>query len=436
MAGLFSLIGGLGSIAGGLDLADDIRTTGAEAAASMGDLAGQLQSDSQFKGYGVTTGLGTSTVNPDGTTNIGVGPDTGMQGSAGSLMGGAAGNFGAAAGMAQQGGFNPAYAQAMSLYGQNTQNPLMGQAAGMIGQGSANQAYGGAMQSMQGGMQGLAGQQAGAFGASQQAMMNAMGDTAGREQDIYNRAMAMQQPGLDAQRASQQAREFAQGRGGIRGSQFGGTAEDAATARAQAQAQNAASFQAMGQAQTEMLNQANMANQFGQLGQGAAGLQGSLGNMMGGLGAQNAQLAMAGGQALGGLGAQNAQLGQGAAAGMGSLGSQQAQLAQGAGGLLANIAQGQGSMGNQMYQNSFMPMQQQLQAMQVAQGNASMAQTGQLTGAGYGAQLGLGGIQTQVNADKAASELYGNLLSSGMDAIGSMGQAGEGFFESIKNFWN
>ena len=250
MAGLFSLIGGIGSIAGGLDLADDIRTTGAEAAASMGDLAGQLQSDSQFKGYGVTTGLGTSSVNPDGTTNIGVGPDAGMQGSAGSLMGGAAGNFGAAAGMAQQGGFNPAYAQAM--------------------------------QAMQGGMQGLGGQQAGAFGASQQAMMNAMGDTAGREQDIYNRAMSMQQPGLDAQRASQQAREFAQGRGGVRGSQFGGTAEDAAMARAQAQAQNAASFQAMGQAQTEMMNQANMANQFGQLGQGAAGLQGSMGNMMGG----------------------------------------------------------------------------------------------------------------------------------------------------------
>jgi hypothetical protein len=55
--------------------------------------------------------------------------------------------------------------------------------------------------------------------------------------------------------------------------------------------------------------------------------------------------------------------------------------------------------------------------MQVAQGNASMAQTGQLTGAGYGAQLGLGGIQAQVNADKAASELYGNLFGAGMNAI-------------------
>jgi hypothetical protein len=195
----------------------------------------------------------------------------------------------------------------------------------------------------------------------------------------------MQQTGLDQQRAQQQAREFAMGRGGVRGSQFGGTAEDAAMAKAQAQAQNAASFQAMGQAQTEMMNQGQLASQYGQLGQGAAGLQGQLGNMQG------------------------------------QLGNQQAQLAQGAGGLMANVAQGQGQLGNQMYQNSFMPMQQQLNAMQVAQGNANMAQTGQLTGTGYGAQLGLGGIQSQVNADKTAAELYGNLFGSGMQAIGSAG---------------
>jgi len=367
MAGLFSLIGGLGSVVGGLDIADDIRRTGASASSQMGKLAGELQGDAAFKGYGVQTGLGTSTVSPDGTTNIGVGPDMGMQGQAGSMMGGAAGLYGNAAQMAGQGGFNPAYAQAMAA--------------------------------MQGGMQGLGSQQAGAFGASQQAMGNAMQDTAGREQDIYNRAMAMQQPGLDQQRAQQQAREFAMGRSGIGGSQFGGTAEDAAMARAQAQAQNQASFQAMDQAQNEMMNQGALASQFGQLGQGAAGLQGNLGGAMGGLG-------------------------QG-----------QAQLAQGSSGLMANIAQGQGALGNTMYQNSFMPLQQQLNAMQVAQGNASMAQTGQLTGAGYGAQLGLGGVQTQVNADKAASEMYANLLGSGMEAIAGMGSAGEGFWDTISNLW-
>ena len=275
MAGLFSLLGGLGSIAGGMEIGDDIRASGAAASAQMGNLAAQLQEDTKFKGYGVTTGLGTSTVGADGSTDFGVGPNQGMMDASGGFM-----------------------------------------------------------------------------NASQQAMMNAMQGTGAREQEIYERAMAMQNPMLDAQQAAQQAREFAQGRGGIRGSQFGGTAEDAAMARARAQASNAASFQAMEMGQKEMMNQAGMANQFGQLGQG-------------------------------------------------------------------------------LYGTSFLPMQQQMNMMQIGQNNANMAQTGQITGANLGAQLGLGGIQSQVNADTAASNLYGELFGAGMGAIGGIGQAGEGFFETI-----
>jgi hypothetical protein len=277
MAGLLSLLSGVGSAAAGYQLADDLRASGASAAGQMGDLAGQLQGDSAFRGYGVQTGLGSSTVNAGGSTNLGVGQDQGMLGQMGQFQ--------------QQGGQFGGYAN--------------------------------------------------------QAAQNAMMDTGAREQDIYNRAMAMQQPGLDQQRAQQQAREFAMGRGGVRGSQFGGTAEDAAMAKAQAEAMNAASFASMGQAQAEMMNQGQLASQFGQVGQGYGGL------------------------------------------------------------------------GMQAYQQSFTPLQQQLNAMQVAQGNAGMAQTGQLTGTGYGAQLGLGGIQAQVNADKTAAELYGNLFGSGMNAIGS-----------------
>ena len=101
---------------------------------------------------------------------------------------------------------------------------------------------------------------------AQQAAGNSMMSTAQREQEIYNRAMAMQQPGLDAQRASGNAAEYAAGRGGVMGSQFGGSGEDAAMARAQAGAQNQAAFQAMGQAQQEMMNQGTLASQYGQLG--------------------------------------------------------------------------------------------------------------------------------------------------------------------------
>ena len=274
MAGLWDALQGAGAAAGGLAYAGLISDRGQSYADQMGTLAGQLQKDSAFKGYGVKTGLGQSIVSSDGSINLGVGPDQAM----------------------------------------------LSQAQQMMGMNNPYQQYG------------------------LQAAGNAMGmDTAAREQQIYNRAMAMQQPMLDAQRAAGNAQEYAAGRGGVMGSQFGGSGEDAAMARAQAQAQNQAAFQAMGQAQQEMMNQGQLASQFGN------------------------------------LGTQTGQLGMG------------------------------------MYQNSFLPMQHQMQALGLGNQTASMAQTGQLTGTGYGAQLGLGGIQTAVNADKAASEMYGNIIAAMMN---------------------
>ena len=172
--------------------------------------------------------------------------------------------------------------------------------------------------------------------AGLQALANAGMDTTAREQEIYDRAMAMQNPALNRAQAAQQAREYAMGRGGVRGSQFGGTAEDAAMARARADASNTAAFQAMQQSQTEMMNQANMANGFSQMGQ-------------------------------------------------------------------AN------------YQTSFLPMQQQMALLAQGGQDADRAQTGQLTGLQYLAQLGLGGAQVDVNAQKAASELQGNIYDSLLD---------------------
>ena len=175
--------------------------------------------------------------------------------------------------------------------------------------------------------------------AGNQMMQNSMQPTAGREQDIYNRTMAMQNPGLNAAQAQQQAREYAMGRGGVMGSQFGGTAEDAAMAKARAQAGNQAAFGAMQQAQAEQLQQANIANGFNQAG-------------------------------------------------------------------LAN------------YEGSFMPMQQQMALHQLAGADADRSQTGQLTGQGYLTQLGLGGAQTNVNAQNVAAQLKGNLYDSILDNLG------------------
>lgn len=186
----------------------------------------------------------------------------------------------------------------------------------------------------------------GMMGSSMRAMNNAMQPTSGREEQIYNRMMAMQNPQLNRMQAAQQAREYAMGRGGVRGSQFGGTAEDAAMAKARVDGSNAAAVAAMNQALAEQQQQANMAGTFGQLGQ-------------------------------------------------------------------------------QQYATGFLPMQQQMQLLQIAGADADRAQTGQLTGQGYLSQMGLGGYQTQVNALKAASELRGNVLDSILDNLaGDDGIAG------------
>ena len=337
---------GLLGAAGGLAYANEISNRGQDYAGQMGQLAGQLQNDSAFKGYGVNTGLANSTIGPDGTMNLGIGRDQGMAD---------AGNAGFNAGMGAMG-------NAQGILGNNG-NGLTSQATGGFGAGQ----------------QGLSGLQANGMNASNQMMQQSMQSQAGREQDIYGRAMAMQQPMLDQQRAQMNAREYAQGRSGIRGSQFGGTGEDAAMARAQAQAQNGAAFQSMGMAQQEQMQQANMANMYGQQGLGAAGLNANIGQMYGNLGSANQAGALNNAQAMGQIGANQAQ------------------------------------MGMQQYGQSYMGMQNQLAAMQNAQAGGNMAQTGQLTGTGYAAQLGLGGVQTAVNADKAASELYGNVAAAMMN---------------------
>jgi hypothetical protein len=258
----------------GFNQASNIEDRAAGISSDLTTLGDNLNTGSQFQGYGVTSRLGNSSISPNGSVNMGVGPNTQMQ----------------------------------------------NQAMGMMG-------------------------------SSINAMNNAMQSTPQREQDIYNRMMLAQQPQLNQMQAAQQAREYAMGRGGVRGSQFGGTAEDAAMARARAQASNQAYLAAMQQALAEQQQQTNMAGTFGQLGQ-------------------------------------------------------------------------------QQYSNSFLPMNQQMALMQLAQGDADRAQTGQLTGQGYLAQMGLGGMQTEVNALKTAAELRGNVLDSILDNLVGKDQGILGLFTS------
>ena len=102
--------------------------------------------------------------------------------------------------------------------------------------------------------------------ASYSLMQQAMQDPYAAQQDIYNQMMAVQNPVLNQQQAQQQAREYAMGRGGVRGSAFGGTAEDAAMARARAQASNEAAFASRNQALAESAQSAKLSEAFGRMG--------------------------------------------------------------------------------------------------------------------------------------------------------------------------
>jgi len=373
--GLMELLPAIGGAAGGYTIARNLQDTGAAAQQQMGELAAQLRDDVTFRGYGVTTGLGTSAVNPDGSTSLGVGPDQFLAAYGNNMLSAGQGALGQAQQFALQGGNNSEFlnaingmagaqnlAQSNASNAQlsnalaninagssnpfladaasgmaNTANAQAGVALGMLQgaatnanagealdfmrrgatnqftdpasqfmqQGATNQNAGLANQTMQGSLQGLGGQQGSMLSASQAAMQNAMQNPYDREQQIYDRAMAMQNPELDRAQAAQQAREFAMGRSGIGGSQFGGTQEDAAMARARAEASNAAAFNAMGQAQQELMNQGALSSQFGQLGQNAAQLQSSTGAQLGQLGVANAGLAAQAGQNFGNLGINN-----------------------------------------------------------------------------------------------------------------------------------
>lgn len=90
----------------------------------------------------------------------------------------------------------------------------------------------------------------------------AMTDTGQRETDIFNRIRAAQLPEEQRQALDLEERMLAQGRSGVSTAQYGGTPEQLAMAKAQAEARNTAMLSAMQQAQAEQAQQGALAGQF------------------------------------------------------------------------------------------------------------------------------------------------------------------------------
>ncbi len=227
----------------------------------------------------------------------------------------------------------------------------------------------------------MGGRSRNAFGSSQQAMQNSMQDTTQREGDIYSRIRAMQAPGEQRQQDSMNAGLFGSGRGGMTSAAYGGSPEQHAFGMAQSEARNAASFQAMGQAQTEMMNQGNLASQYG-----------NLSNQYFQTGSQSRNMGM------------NA-------------------LTQG-----GQYQQTQGNIAQQMFGNQYQPQDQLRQFGQQGIQNQQMRSQSGMNMAGLLAQLGIGGMTTDVNF----ANVQGQAMTGMMEALGT---AGGGIGDALSDYF-
>jgi len=100
------------------------------------------------------------------------------------------------------------------------------------------------------------------FGDAQSMFTNAAMDTGAREGAVYERIRAAQRPEEERRALALEERLQNQGRGGVRTSMFGGTPEQLAMSKAQAEAQNTAMLGAMQQAQQEQAQQAALGQQM------------------------------------------------------------------------------------------------------------------------------------------------------------------------------
>ena len=212
---------------------------------------------------------------------------------------------------------------------------------------------------------------------------------AGRETDVYNRLRAMQAPEEERQRLALEERLFNQGRMGVQTNMYGGTPEQFALSKAQAEAQNQASLMAMQQAQAEQQQQAALGSQF-------AGLGSSL---------TDAQQRRA----------------------IESLGSGQQMLAGGLG-----LQQGQQQLNLGALSGAYMPQAQMLNVQQASQLYPQMQQQGQLYGAGQYGETMMSGLEARLIAEQARANLLGGLgtgLLGGM--LSPVGSAEDGFITPL-----
>lgn len=403
MSLISELLGGAGTAyltQEGIEQARKLPTQLEQAATDIATRVGQA---AEFRPYTVTTGGATTQFDPTGMSQT-LSPQqqqlvSGLQGSALSGLGGLGSGVQGLGNLGSQ-----AFSGASTALGQNT----------------------GAFASGLGGMYGAMGEQqleqatrdrlGGLTGAIQERALGMMGQDVPTAESVYSQIRAIQSPEEERQRLALENRLAAQGRLGVTTSAFGGTPEQLALEKAQAEARNQASLQALQAADqlasSQQARQAQLAQLGGQLAQTGAGIE-----------AQQQQL----GQGLLGLGLQAQQLGGqltnqdvARAAQLASLGQQATML---------TPALEQANLANVVtaLQASGIPQQQITAALQPALTGLGMAQRPADLEAQAIANLGqqqLQGIPSAINAEallrQAQLEGITNLLMPQMTPQGNM----------------
>jgi hypothetical protein len=322
---------------------DELGDIGQQAYTAVDPIAEAALTQSAFKPFTVTTGMG-GRLGVDEFGNVDIGLGSQESGLAGQLMGVAGQRFGT----------DPT--GTTTLGGAGTEAI----AAGRAGLGATPF--------------GLSGQQQAAsqaFGLGGQFMQQAGMPAGEREQEVFERIRATQLGEEERQRLALEERLFAQGRGGVQTAMYGGTPEQLALAKAQESAQNQAALMAMQQAQAEQQQQAALGAQFAGLGSDIA----------------TQRQAMQAAQQLSSL--QALQAGQGLLTSR--MGLQEAQQRMGLGALTG----------------AYIPQAQSLNALQQGLAAAGLQQRGQLYGAGLFGEAKMTGLEALLGASLGQANLIG-----------------------------
>lgn len=384
----------------GIEGAYNTGVTGLETAERMGQRA---YDQSQFKPFGVTSDLANARVGEQGSVNLNLNRQ--QQGLQNQLLSGAQQQFGNVNAIdpsiaAQRGAMGGMFGQQLGQMGQPTGMEGITQA----GLGGAMSQFGAAGQPQD--LQNLRTQYGNLAAQAGQGLLTSPEQA---QNSIYESIRATQRPEEERQNLRLQEQLAAQGRSGVRTADYGGTPEQLAMAKAQAEAQNTAALQARQMGMQEQAQGLQRAQTLTGMTQNLAGMGSDLETAGIGRGATLAGVGMQGAQTGRGFDQQNLQ----------NLMALQG-ADQGAAQVQQALQQGRFGLGTGMLGAGYMPQQQAINLLQAGYPASELAQRGQISGSELQGKFGLSGLESYMGGADMANRLQQQQMQGMMS--GMLGQ--------------